>query len=731
MVPNYTHIVMKGKKMRASQTSHSQSFIDNLNQHILEIATDENLSYHDASLRGVLDWLGYEIEDASYIENADRGIDAWIATEGINRGLDIFQVKTHDLTDNGNLELSNFDDHGINDLRRAKDFLVYETISNVRSKKLKELLSTWNSILIEHKQRESENPLRVTLNLVVLGNGLTEQGNLEFETFKASLQNPEALEIGVQVQFHTVLYTIDDIVDIRWREANREWKDRKGDKKESIYLTPLDDQFISDNKNAVFYCSAIDLVNAFSSLGYQLFEPNVRAEIKKSRVNQAIRESVIFAQTRRDFRFLNNGVTLTCSSYRKPNLPQKNSFTAKHPGVVNGLQTVMALHNAYTELTTEEKESFEEECWVLVRLLTTNAVPDITQVVRATNNQNPMQPRNLVSNNIEQVLYFRTFAENLGWFYEAKQGAWDAFCEDYKRWQPRINMRPKDFRPNEKRRKARRIDNHELAQKWLSFIGFSRVAVNEKKRLFEERQYKLIFKQRTGKHGFDYNYDWRRASDNARNLSPASDLLLVAHLAFEFARFMTPSPQENRRQAMKRLRIAENISRQEQDVLLSKDEKFVLMQALNAMAYLFVEFTGFIFFKTFEEELHRMGPKILANHTYQEMTKHTVPNLDQEQIWNGDFSPDDVLVVLWLIFVDTIEDLFNSPWGEGYKTAIVKTRFILRAENRTYFYKTILKRDSYMQKKTPQTNWSFGVKENQGLFDFIKQCILNNNSTNK
>ena len=55
-----------------------------------------------------------------------------------------------------------------------------------------------------------------------------------------------------------------------------------------------------------------------------------------------------------------------------------------------------------------------------------SSVSDISRMVRATNTQNPMQPRNLLSNNSEQVLFEKLFAE-LGWFYERKQRSNIAF----------------------------------------------------------------------------------------------------------------------------------------------------------------------------------------------------------------------------------------------------------------------------------------------------------------
>lgn len=710
--------------MKLSESTHRQSFIDEFRERIQDKSYDSNLTFADAAVRVVLEWLDYEIDENSCIDSGDRGIDAWVFTESTDPGLDVFQVKTHKLNPDGTLCLDSFNGSGVNDLQRAKNFLIHEGISNIQNNKLQSLLRRWNNVIHERKQRENDSPMQVTLNLVIVGDHLTTQAQQEYDVFSESNMQLVTLENGINIQFHTVLYTIDDILNRRWRETNREWRDLHGQIKEQVELTPLNDSYISDNKNAVFYCKAIDLVNAFNSLGYQLFEPNVRAEIRQSKVNQAIRESVMYSKTRRDFRFLNNGVTITCSSYSKPKPSQKPNFTVSHPGVINGLQTVVALHKAYHELSVPDQKDFENQCSVLVRLLNSNAVDEITDVVKATNNQNTMQPRNLVSNNIEQIIYVHTFAEKLGWFYEAKQDAWAAFNEDPRRWRPRLNKRAKDFQPADKRKRVRRIDNHNLAQEWMSFIGFARIAVNQKKDLFNDRLYDLIFKKRTRLHGCDYGFEMKRVIDNAESQSPDSSLMLVSHLSYEFAKMMTPSPQENRREACERLGLDLKMPKVELDVELSKDEQYVLNQALNAMSHLFTEFVGFILFRTFGESIHFQGNKILANQSFASMAYELIPQVTAKNIENGEFKSNDVLVVLWLIFVDTITGLFQGRWGESYRSAPVKTRFIMREETRSQLYKDIQEMDTYMKRRTPMKKWSVGVQEGQGLFEFIKQCVV-------
>ncbi len=704
--------------MKLSLTTHRQTFIDILTEHIRETATEETLALHAAAARVLLDWLGYDKDDIEFIDVHDRGIDAWLATDS---GFDIFQIKTHEISTIEPLNLGLFDAEGIHDLERAKSFLLYEKDVNVQNKKLKQLLYRWDSSIRSHKLDNSSLTMSVTLHLVILGEGLTNQALAEFQALQASNVSGNSTD-GIVVQFNATLHTIDDIIDARWREQNRQWEDRNGRRYDRILLRPWNEKYISDNANAIFYCYAIDLFKAYDALGYQLFEPNVRANIKSSRINQAIRDSILHQRTRHEFRFLNNGVTVTCDSFTKPS-GQRQGFNVIHPGVVNGLQTVVALHTAYNQLSEVDRADFDKQCYVLVRILTNNSVDDITRVVRATNNQNPMKPRNLASNNMEQLLYARIFAEDLSWFYEAKEGAWDAFENDWKRWRPSLGKQPKDFRT--KGRKVRRIDNQELAQTWLSFIGFASEAVNEKKALFDDRFYNLIFKQQTRLHSVDYGYDLKRAREEAENKSPSANLMLVSYLARKFAEEMALPASENRQKACERLGIVpDSMSRAELDSLLSRDTTFLLNQVLSGTSLLFTEFIGFIFYRAFGENLHHFGRKILKNHSFNVLSSQFTTETIKAQIDESTFDEHDLLVVLWLTFIDTIEDMINSDWGSLYRSATIKVRFLFnQKETKERLYRAIQQTNNFMKKRSLKKAWAIGVAEGQGLFEFVRSCI--------
>jgi hypothetical protein len=713
---------------------HRETLIDVLRNEIIETAEDEKRPFYTAATRVLLSWLGYPLQDITFIDSKDNGIDAWYPTDSSTSdiSIEIFQIKTHELTSEGLLCLDPFDNAGVNDLIRAKNLLCSnENGSTISNKNIKELLGHWSYIIRNRKVQEIPSAMLVTLNFVILGNSLTPQAQEEFARFQKSNEDPAIIK-DVVVQFNPVLYTIDSIIQARWRAENRDWKDFSGNKKDYIVLKPLKtkggrDSVISDNKNAVFYCPAVDLVDAYQALGYQLFEPNVRAEIKKSRVNNAIRDSVKHSRSRRDFRFLNNGVTMTCKSYR-PIAKGEKGVKIEYPGIVNGLQTVVALHTAYRELSERDKEDFKKNCSVLVRLLNKNAVDDITDVVRATNNQNPMQPRNLVSNNPEQIGFAHIFAEKLEWFYEAKEGAWNAFEKDYRRWRPSLNKTDKDFKTKGKGSRIRKVDNHLLAQTWLSFIGFSSVAAEERAKLFESKlYYNLIFNKRTSGHGFDYDYNPKFASDDAEQAAPSAHLMLAAYLSYQFAKSVVPTPQQNRKEACERLGLDINESSTiELDIkLVDKDNAFALNQALRHMPLLFTEVVGFILYRVLGKNIHNHGQEIISNHSFDFMRREFNPELIKQKIDNRTFEKNDLLVILWLMFFDKIGDLMVDNWGKkGYRKADRKSRFVLLKESRNRLYEEIQNLDEFMKQRQLLRPWTIGVEEKQGFFEFIKKCVF-------
>lgn len=96
----------------------------------------------------------------------------------------------------------------------------------------------------------------------------------------------------------------------------------------------------------------------------------------------------------------------------------------------------------------------------------------------------------------------------------------------------------------------------------------------------------------------------------------------------------------------------------------------------------------------------------------------------KQHISDGTFDQSDIMAVLWLVFVETIDDMLYGEWGRSYRAAPIKVRFIFSRETRERLYRQIQSTNEYMKKRSMKKTWAIGVSEGQGLFDFVRSCIL-------
>lgn len=671
-------------------------------------------------------WLGYDLDDGNFVDGAgDRGIDFWFESDS---GFDLFQCKSHDLYENGEIDLSSFDNQGVLDLGRSKLFLESDRTIETQNEPLRKFRHAWEHAVSSRRSAKEPEPISVNLRLVLLGQGLTGPAEDEFRDFCDSLAKPHSIG-RVPLEYRASLCTVDHLLEGRWRLENREWRDSKGAKKDTVDLHPEKfDESLVKKGSAVFYCNAIDLVRAYQEFGYQLFEPNVRCNIAHSRVNAAIRESVRHRVTREEFRFLNNGVTIICQGSQRPS-ENRPYFRVTKPGVVNGLQTVFALHEAYNDLSQKDKIHFETSCQVLVRLLPEDSLRDVNRLVRATNTQNPMQARNLKSNNTEQVQFEKLFAE-LGWFYERKQGAWEAFAADSRRWRTLQNKSKAHFQVQSTsgRPRTRRVDNETLAQTWLSFIGFSEEAVQSKRQIFEtDEWYDFIFQHTPKRHGFELNHKLDEARQDCMNQAPAPALMLASYLSREFARKAAPTPKENREQAIKRLKI-DPLSTPKEKVqeILNNDNEFLSGQILYGMSFEFAELLGYILYKVLDTELSVVGPKILLNESFSVLNQQLDFDSVKKKVLDEQFGEKDILAVLWWAFRHLLEEMLGGAWRSGYLSARNRTRFIHSSETRKRLEQGALQLHQFTERTQLTRTWAIGIKPGKGLFGFVRDSLVQN-----
>jgi hypothetical protein len=157
--------------------------------------------------------------------------------------------------------------------------------------------------------------------------------------------------------------------------------------------------------------------------GDRLLERNIRRYLglHGNRVNEGIRATLRSA-TPTDFYFFNNGLTMICDHF-KYNALQGGNFQvlAENLQIVNGAQTCMTIFRTLEEIATRG-ESLPTDASVLVRLyeLPRENEDIVLQITHATNSQNPVDLKDLRSNDaVQQRLELSLDA--LGFSYRRKR----------------------------------------------------------------------------------------------------------------------------------------------------------------------------------------------------------------------------------------------------------------------------------------------------------------------
>ncbi len=146
------------------------------------------------------------------------------------------------------------------------------------------------------------------------------------------------------------------------------------------------------------------LVEAWEQYQWNLVDWNVRAEIKNSPTNKRIQNTLLTPAGRRLFQEYNNGLLVVCKQIAYKNLPDKKiSVTLHQPQVVNGCQTLLSIVRAYLDLAEKDKEDFKKNVQVQLKIIANQKPEFVEKIIQSTNDQNPMSPRSLKSNAIEQI----------------------------------------------------------------------------------------------------------------------------------------------------------------------------------------------------------------------------------------------------------------------------------------------------------------------------------------
>ena len=162
-----------------------------------------------------------------------------------------------------------------------------------------------------------------------------------------------------------------------------------------------------------------EIASLFDRNGDLLLERNIRRYLglHSNRVNSAIHNTLINTAKNKDFYLFNNGITMTCTKMRH-NALQGGDYQLRLENiqVINGGQTCKTIQQAISE--TGELTDFSD-VFVLLRLYELESDDDqlVKEITFATNSQNPVDLRDLRSNDPKQ-LELEAGIQDLGYSYK-------------------------------------------------------------------------------------------------------------------------------------------------------------------------------------------------------------------------------------------------------------------------------------------------------------------------
>jgi hypothetical protein len=154
--------------------------------------------------------------------------------------------------------------------------------------------------------------------------------------------------------------------------------------------------------------------------GERLLERNIRRYLglQGNRVNEAIRQT-LKGDDKSNFYFYNNGITFTCDKFTY-NALQSGDFqvNVENLQIINGGQTCMTIFKTLQNSNREQLQNI----YVLIRLyqLPTDNDDLVSRITFATNSQNPVDLRDLRSND-EKQRRLETDIAQLGFSYRRKR----------------------------------------------------------------------------------------------------------------------------------------------------------------------------------------------------------------------------------------------------------------------------------------------------------------------
>lgn len=164
--------------------------------------------------------------------------------------------------------------------------------------------------------------------------------------------------------------------------------------------------------------SVKEVYRLMEQYGDRLLEKNIRRYLGKNTVNDGIARTLLSDGKRQNFFFFNNGITMICEKFSYNGLQEKDWIVKiDRLQIINGGQTCRTIY----QTLKEHPEIDFSQVYILVRLYEVSDGEDVIQdITYATNSQNPVDFRDLKSNDERQIL-LEEGARGLGYVYKRKR----------------------------------------------------------------------------------------------------------------------------------------------------------------------------------------------------------------------------------------------------------------------------------------------------------------------
>lgn len=166
--------------------------------------------------------------------------------------------------------------------------------------------------------------------------------------------------------------------------------------------------------------SILEIYRLMEEYGDTLLEQNIRRYLGKNIVNDGIEQTLLDNEKRQNFFFYNNGITMICKKFGFNGLQEQDWIVkTKHLQIINGGQTCKTIYQ-----TVKENQNVDfTRTYLLVRLYEVDDMENqgiVQDIIYATNSQNPVDFRDLKSND-EWQIFLEKGVQDLGYIYKCKR----------------------------------------------------------------------------------------------------------------------------------------------------------------------------------------------------------------------------------------------------------------------------------------------------------------------